>query len=56
MREPAMITLSIEALENLAREAGAEIRRIYEANSYEVNSKAIQTSDSMLATAIGLKR
>jgi flagellar basal-body rod protein FlgG len=32
------------------------VNMIVAQRAYEVNSKAIQTSDSMLATAIGLKR
>ncbi|RPI89586.1 MAG: flagellar basal body rod protein FlgG, partial [Spirochaetales bacterium] len=32
------------------------VNMIVAQRAYEINSKAIQTSDSMLATAIGLKR
>jgi len=32
------------------------VQMIVAQRAYEFNSKAIQTSDSMLATAVGLKR
>lgn len=35
-----MIAIDIDKLETIARDAGAEIKRIYDANSYQVTTKA----------------